>query len=222
METIKESYAITHICGNICKIMESAGDISDAKYHHTTSYKDAISVCKYGILTLKELNERGIRHDGEETLRKLSNLDSHPNGIDGISLAIDDVNDVTKKDMYDPRYPTSVDFRISSEVLAYRSSANYDNERICRGSIALSEIKAIDIRMRELCDWLLYTRKLAYNNVTIQTIVNKYNHLIDLAQTLVNGKLDIPLREMSDEDYSIYHIDPIKLSEQSKISITKN
>ena len=212
-----ESYVITHICDNLNEIMERTDDISDARYHHNASYKDSILICKHGILSLRELNERGIRHDSKETLKKLSDIESHPNGIDSISLSIDDPNGRSELQTYDYRRPDSVDFRVSSQVPAYRSSFNYDNELICREFIDLSKIKAIDVRMRKLCDIISTAKNLESRGLSERMVIDNYNYLIDLAKVLVRKKLNIPLRELSDEENGIYSINIQRLSEKTKL-----
>ncbi|MBR3140629.1 MAG: hypothetical protein IKF11_07180, partial [Methanobrevibacter sp.] len=93
--------------------------VENAKYHHTTKYKDASSVCKYGILTLEDLNKRGIRNDSPEFIRRMDDIDSHINGADGISLAVVGLKDLTRDEFeYNPFEPTRVDFLVSSDVRA--------------------------------------------------------------------------------------------------------
>ena len=220
---VRSTAAITTVCNNICELFEESDNavtetINGANYHYTTDYRNAHSVCEYGILSLSELNKRGIRHDSKETLEKLSDIESHPNGIDAISLSREDPEGRSGLRIYDPFYPTAVDFRVADTVEAYRSSHMYDNEFLCRRPITPDEIKAIDIRIRKLCDLLLYTRRLDASNITRKTIVDNYNSLIDLANVLVRKELGIPLREMSDDD-GIYIIDTQKLAEKPKISI---
>ena len=215
---IKGTAAYTTVCGNICELSEETlEDIIDADYHHNTSYAESILICEHGILSLDELNKRGIRHDSKELLEKLSDIESHPNGTDGIALANEEPHGRSGR-IYDPFNPTVVDFRVSNTVPAYHTSYHYDNELVCRRSIGLDEIKSIDIRIRKLCDLLLYTRKLDASKITRETIVKNYNYLIELAQTLVRKELNIPLREMSDNE-AIYIIDTQRLAEKPRLSI---
>ena len=133
-------------------------------------------------------------------LKKFEDDDSHVNGIDAVSLSISGMDDLYgDEEEYNPFDPSRVDFLVSSEVMASRNSTNYGNEFLSIGSIGIDKIKAVDIRLIELMN------KIGKNSYyTTEGMVNKYNALIDIARTIKEYNLDIPLREMSyGEEYSI-------------------
>lgn len=133
-------------------------------------------------------------------LKKFEDDDFHVNGIDAVSLSISGMDDLYgDEEEYNPFEPDKVDFLVSSEVMASRNSTNYGNEFLSMGSISIDKIKAIDIRLIDLMN------KIGENShYTTEGMVNKYNTLRDIARTIKEYNLDIPLREMSyGEEYSI-------------------
>ena len=190
--------------------------VENAKYHHTTKYKDASSVCKYGILTLEDLNKRGIRNDSPEFIRRMDDIDSHINGADGISLAVVGLKDLTRDEFeYNPFEPTRVDFLVSSDVRARRVTSHYGNEFIHNGSIALEKLKSVDIRILELV-----LKSLEINiKLPRDVLIEIYNYLIEIAKELADNGYDIPLREMSEKNG--YLLDISKISQSQKIKVIK-
>lgn len=190
--------------------------VENAKYHHTTKYKDASSVCKYGILTLEDLNKRGIRNDSPEFIRRMDDIDSHINGADGISLAVVGLKDLTRDEFeYNPFEPTRVDFLVSSDVRARRNAKHYGNEFIHNGSIALEKLKSVDIRILELV-----LKSLEINiKLPRDVLIEIYNYLIEIAKELADNGYDIPLREMSEKNG--YLLDISKISQSQKIKVIK-
>ena len=186
------------------------------RYHHTTKYKDAPSVCEKGVLTLRELNELGLRNDSQELLKIMNDTNSHINGIDGISLAVVGLKDLSRNEFeYNPYNPTVVDFIISSDIKARRSASHYGNEFISDRSIPLDKIVSVDLRILEL---IKESQELGLK-LPNTDLVEKYNYMIDMAIALQNNGYDIPLREMSGID--TFTIDTDKASTASKILIKK-
>lgn len=186
--------------------------VQNARYHHTTKYKDASSVCKHGILTLEDLNRWGIRNDSPEFIRVMDDIDSHINGADGISLAVVGLPDIYPHEHeYNPYEPTRVDFLVSSDVQARRVSTHYGNEFIHTGSIDLAAIESVDIRILELI------RKSQEIGIGIPhcLLIEIYNYLIDISLALIENGYNIPLREMSESDG--YRLDIEKASKTQKI-----
>ena len=214
---LEEKNVLEYIYDSICSLRTYGGDVTDAKYHHTTSYKDAISICKYGILTLDDMNAYGIRKDSKEFLKIMCDTDSHVNGSDSVSLAIVGLNDIyPNEEEYNPFLPNLVDFLVSSDIKASRFSINYGNEFLSCGSIMRDKIRSIDIRFLKL----LCHDKLNICDSSIQTILKKYNYLRKLALEIKYQKLELPLREMSEND--IFELDKEKLLNQPRILIKKN
>lgn len=174
--------------------------VKHAKYHHNTRYRNAASVCRNGILTMLDLHKYKIISFSPEMLRKFDDDDFHVNGIDAVSLSIAGLDDLYgDEEEYNPFDPSRVDFLVSSEVMASRNSTNYGNEFLSLGSIGIDKIRSVDIRLIELMN------KIGDNSYsTTESMVNKYNALRDIARTIKEYNLDIPLREMSyGEEYSI-------------------
>lgn len=174
--------------------------VKHAKYHHNTRYRNAASVCRNGILTMLDLHKYKIISFSPEMLRKFDDDDFHVNGIDAVSLSIAGLDDLYgDEEEYNPFDSSRVDFLVSSEVMASRNSTNYGNEFLSMGSISIDKIRSVDIRLIELMN------KMGDNSYsTTESMVNKYNALRDIACTIKEYNLDIPLREMSyGEEYSI-------------------
>ena len=172
-----------------------ARDVLNAKYHHNSRYEDASSICEHGILTLNDLNDRKVRTFDETYLKRMSDIDSHVNGTDAISLAVVGLDDLYLDECeYDPFFPTRVDFLVSSDVVAGRSACNYGNEFLSYKSISNDKLKSLDIRLLQLID--MYERG-EIRNLSIQDLVKRYNSLKEIALAIKLAKLDLPLREMS-------------------------
>ena len=209
---LDDEHLIEYITDMISTFRTNVLHVQNARYHHTTKYKDAPSVCKHGILTLEDLNRWGIRNDSPEFIRRMDDIDSHINGADGISLAVVGLTDLTRDEFeYNPFEPTRVDFLVSSDVQARRNAKHYGNEFIHTGSINLAEIESVDVRILELI------RKSQEIGIGIphSLLINIYNYLIEISIALANNGYNIPLREMS--EYEGYKIDIEKASKADKI-----
>ncbi len=173
-------------------------EVVNTEYHHCTLYGDGLSIVMNGILTLSELNRLGVKKYSNDQLKRLSIVDSHVNGIDGISLAVMGLKDLyDNEEEYCPYCNNRLDFLIDSRVHAHRIATNYGNEYISYENIENSMIKAIDIRL------LCYIKEKE-NNIEKLTndeyikIIEKYNHIRSIANAIVKQKLDIIMRENSD------------------------
>lgn len=199
------------------KLKELSGNkiaITGAEYHHNTKYQTAPLILKNGILSMTETNKLGITNYTEEQMSTFDDITSHVNGNDGISLAKMDLDDLYKdEEEYDARLPQSVDFRISDSVKAARSNTRYGNEFIAKLKIETDKLKAVDVRI------LKYIKQMnsGYKIDTIEDLVERYNSLIEIAKIIKELHLDIPLREMSNEQEISLDID--QLSEEETISI---
>ena len=212
IEQIDDEHLIEYITDMISTFRLQKLYVRNARYHHNTKYKDAPSVCKYGILTLEDLNRWGIRKDSLEFIKVMDDIDSHINGADGISLAVVGLPDIYPDEHeYNPYEPTKVDFIVSSDVRARRVSTHYGNEFIHTGSIGLSEMEAVDVRILELI------RKSQEIGIGIPhcLLIEIYNYLIEISKALINNGYNIPLREMS--EYDGFKLDIEKASNSPKI-----
>lgn len=210
---IDEKLILKYIEDSICSSKLDFIFVENAKYHHNTRYSNAVSICQNGILTMLDLNNHNIIEFSPEILKKFSDDIFHVNGIDSVSLSIFGMDDLSKdEEEYCPFDPRKVDFLVSSDVKTIRNSTNYGNEFLSLGSIDIDKIKSIDIRLMDLID--KYDKNSTY---TIEQLVNKYNILRDIAYTIKEFDLDIPLREMSRDDE--FTIDVDYLSKKPKLII---
>lgn len=218
METIllEEENVLEYIYDSICKVKNDGEEVKNAKYHHNTAYKDAVSICKYGILTLIDMNLKGIREDTKEFLKIMGDIDSHVNGNNCVSLSVVGLTDIyPNEDEYNPFSPNLVDFLVSSDIQASRSSTHYGNEFLSFGSIMRDKIKSVDIRLLNL----LCQSKSYMNDSSTQAIIKKYNYLREIALELKRQQLELPLREMSESN--IFEINIDKLADQPKLLLKK-
>ena len=208
---LEEKYILEYIKDSINEIKEKTFVIENAKYHHNTSYDNAPSICKHGILTMLDLQKYGLVDYTDEQLKKFSDIESHVNGIDSISLAVVGLDDIYyNEDVYDPFDPKCIDFLVCSSIKAGRSSIHYGNEFLSNQSISIDKLKSIDIRL------LKYIQILeAKNNYSIKDVIKKYNYLKEIAIAIKQMNLDIPIREMSVENSISLDID--KLSDIPKL-----
>ena len=205
---IEDKFSLEYIKDMLSSFKIKNIEVNNAKFHHNTSYKTTPSILKHGILSISEINKLGIRKYSESLLDKMSNTDSHINGIDAISLSVIGLNDLDPKKMvYNPDDPSNVDLIISSDIKVRRSTYHYDNEFLCFDPISNELIKAIDVRLIKLIE-------KSKNVDSIKEIIEKYNLLKDIAMTLKDLKLDIPLRDMSHENLTM---DIDKISKAPKL-----
>lgn len=187
--------------------------IDDYLYHHNVSYKNTPSVVQNGILSLREQNERGITNYSEETLQRLDDTSSHINGVDGISLSVVGLDDLSKnEDEYDPFNSNYVDILISKDIKVMRNSKHYGNEFIANKIILPDKFRSVDIRILMFIKELLNKEDVTIDD--INKLIDKYNSLRKIANELVlTGNL-VPIREMS---YDNILLDTYKLSNAPRI-----
>lgn len=184
--------------------------VDSAMYHHNSSYNYSSSIINNGILTLNELNKRGIRKASKEHLELMSDINSHVNGIDGVSLSVTGLTDLYRnEEEYDPLNMFYVDFLVSDEVRACRMSINYGNEFVCFSSIEPEMIKSVDIRLLKYLKCIFKKGSYYYKDQYLTDLVNDYNCLKQISLALKQKHLDIPLRDMSQEDLVMLDIDKI-------------
>ncbi len=213
---LEEKYVLEYIRDIINDVKTKSDEISNARYHHNASYRDAASICKHGILSMSDIVKLGLKNYSEEILNKMSDTDSHINGIDMVSLSVVGLDDLYADEFeYDPFDPFWVDFIVSSDIKARRSASNYGNEFISN-SISIDKLKAVDFRILKLID------KFSSNNGQEQNsngLIEKFNYLKDVALTIKECKTQMFLREMSSD--SPYILDLDKLSNTPSLVLKK-
>lgn len=186
--SLSEKNVIEFVNDYISSITSKNGEINNGRYHHNCEYSDAPSIVKNGILSLYDINRLGIKTYSSDVLDLASDIESHVNGCDAISLAVVGLTDLYRdEDEYDPFNPMLVDFVVSDNIKAGRSSINYGNEFLSYEPIYRDKFKAIDIRLR------------SYLNKTkdYKKVIAMYEDLRKIALAMKSTKLDVPLREMS-------------------------
>lgn len=194
---LEEKYVLEYIRDILNQSRISPIEIENAKYHHNTSYDSVPLILKHGLLSISKLNELGIIKYTPERLKIMDDTESHINGIDHISLAVMGLDDLyINEEEYEPDSPSYVDFRISSDVKARRSSERYGNEFLAKDIITPDKFKALDIR-------LLNLTQIINKYVTTKNIIDEYNSLKSIALAIKENNLDIPLREMSKDNLTL-------------------
>lgn len=216
MKTIllEEKYILEYVKDILHDIKIGASVINNAKYHHNTDYCAASSICRHGILTMMDLKKFGIKNYSDEFLQKMDDIESHINGNDAVSLSVVGLQDLyPNEDEYNPFTPSQVDFLVSSKIQTGRSTIHYGNEFLSYKSIGTDKLKSVDIRLLKLIEMI--ENGYSSNNFTIQSVIEKYNYLKNIALAMKYSQLDIPLREMSHQDNSSIDVD--KLSSTPKL-----
>lgn len=171
--------------------------VDDAIYHHNSSYKNAPSIIKNGILSYDDMNKLGIIKMTKEQLYIIDDITSHVNGKDGISLSVTGLTDLYRDEYeYDPTNECCIDFLISSDIKASRNSEHYGNEFICYEKILQDKIKSVDVRILKNLNTLHLNS--IYKN--LNDLVYNFNKLNEIALALHESNENIPLREMSYSD----------------------
>jgi len=208
--SIEEKFCLEYIKDMLSGFKIKNIEVNNAKFHHNTSYKATPLILKYGILSLIEKNKLGITNYSKDFLYKMSDIDSHVNDVDGISLSVVGLEDLDpRKFEYNPYNSLLVDLLISSDIQARRSTYHYDNEFLCFESISTDKIKSVDVRLFNLME-------KCENIDSIKDIIERYNFLRDIALTIKELNLDMPLRDMSNENLTM---DINKVSKAPKLII---
>jgi len=211
MILLEEKYILEYIKDILSTYKESTISIKD-KYHHNSSYENALSILKYGILSVKDITKLNI-HDYSKVLNSFENDDFHVNGNDGISLAIMGLQDLYRDEMeYDARNKELVDFLVSDDVEARRNTFNYGNEFVTFKPITLDKIKSLDIRILRLIQEGKFT-----NLNELNSLIAKFNYLKELASLIETSHLNIPMREMSEEGNTYLNINSLARMPKVKI-----
>ena len=174
--------------------------VSEDCFHHNTPYKLVPSILINGLHSIQRQNELGISNYSKKDLELLADVDSHINGINGISLSKINLTDLRRQDFtYDPKEDKSVDIIIDDSINVRRSTRHYGNEFISESSIMPNKFNALDIRLMAL---VTNTQSIDHLK-ELERIIIAINSLKGIAKTLEEQKLTIPIREMSLEDNSL-------------------
>ena len=205
---LEEKYVLEYIRDMLNSFKKQSVEINDAIYHHNTSYFNATLLIKYGILTILDLKELGIRKYSDKELKIFDDVESHVNGTDAVSLSVVGLTDLYPHEIeYNPFKSSTVDFCISSDIKVCRLTQHYGNEYLHFGKIETDKFKSIDIRLLQL----IAEKK---ETTSIEEIILRYNCIKDIAIAMKQFNLDIPFRDMSNDNLTL---DIDKVSNTPKI-----
>ena len=178
-----------------CRV--SSRIIENSKYHHQTKIERIPNMLKNGILSKNKFSELKGRDLTDDEISIYSD-DCHVNGTDYVSVSSMDLDFSTMgKDEYywDPIDSLESGIVVSSDIRAFRVTKNYFNEFLVEGGIYPSSFSAIDTKVLKI-----YTNRF-YRGEESKTdrMLRHYHTLKDIALSLKEDNLDIPLREVSDE-----------------------
>lgn len=213
---LEQNYINDYIKTSLSELATTIMNIENARYHHNSSYKFASSILQYGILSLDELSKKGINKYSSEFLSLMSDTDSHANGNNCVSLSVAGLTDLySYEHEYNPFKEDMVDFLITTNIQAMRTTTHYGNEYVAN-RIENNQIKSLDIRLLKYIEQL---KKGTNENFTINKLIDKYNSLIEIAVILKQLQLNIPIREMSENKKLVLDVD--KLLDAPKILLKK-
>lgn len=206
MEKIElcEKEAIEYVKDMLLTYKKSVEDVKNAKYHHNTLYENTPSIIRDGILSKSErlrLENRSL-NDKEKLIYYDENC---VNGLDNISLSVVGLNDLYRDELeYSPLGTRVTDILISSDIMASRCTQNYGNEFLVSKMIKNSDFRSIDVRLLTELDEI-YQKKFfrETKEQKLNWFIQNYNYLKLIAQALIDNNLDIPLREMSNENITL-------------------
>lgn len=190
---LEEKYILEYIRDMLESCKTNTTEISDYRYHHNTSYKHMSAIIKNGLLSKKmqiELKNQILT----EKEKELFIDEGHVNSLDCISLAVVGLDDLYPNEFeYNPFLTDSIDILISNNIKAMRNSENYGNEFLVQDKIYNKEFRSIDIRLLKCISEVESEFKLS----NIEKLIEKYNYLSEISQSLLENNLDIPMRDMS-------------------------
>lgn len=182
-----------------CK--ESSKPIIDAEFYHQTKMERVPHVLRNGLLSKRKIAElEGRKLTSQE--RSLYSDDGRVNGLDYISLSNMnlDFSQMDEKELcFNPFNTIEANIIISKDVNPSRSTHNYFNEYLVKERISPEKFNAIETRILDIMNFDFHdTDKNKLEN-RIELMIKYYNYLRNIAITLKENKLEIPLREVSDE-----------------------
>ena len=89
---LEEADVLDYVEESISGVMFSSIEVVDDKFHHNTRYEDTASILENGLLSGKEQNKIGLVSDDQ--LELFSDIESHVNGSESISLAVVGLTDL--------------------------------------------------------------------------------------------------------------------------------
>lgn len=203
IDYIEERYLGEYVSDTLQSARIASVEVENAKYHHNRKFERTPEIIRHGIMSAQKRMDLGITSLTEKQLSSYED-ESYVNGKDYISLAVVGLTDLYQgEDEYNPFVPHKTDILITSSLKTRRSSNNYGNEFLAESIILPSEFRAIDFRILKLIEQY----KNGFNSKTqeekFNEIITAYNSLRKIAIAIKETNLDIPFREMSDENITL-------------------
>lgn len=215
---LEEKYAFEYILDTLNSAKIKSVEPEDARFHHNTSYEKTPSIITNGILSeerLANLQKREI----SESKKRIAEDPCYACGLNSVSLSAK-VDDLRRNEWeYKSDSPYDVDILIERNIKAGRHTINYGNEFLVMGGVENTSFRGIDIRILKQIEKIndeLYNFRT--RDKAIQDLIRDYNQLKLIAKALIDAKLDIPLREMSNENMTL-DIDKIAKGPELKLVI---
>lgn len=210
---IDKNNILEYIGDNLSSFKLGKHKVYNARYHHNSFYKNSPSIIKNGILSLNDINDLSIKRYTKDHLEILSDVTSHVNENDGISLSVPYLDDLYEDEFeYNPFNIHNVDFLISSDIRTSRNSTHYGNEFISYERIFPDKLRSVDIRLLTC----LSSIKDKYDLNKITRLIHNFNEIKDIALILYEKGLYMPFREMS---YSDSGLDIEKIANMPKLYV---
>lgn len=204
---IERKYILEYIKDILLQCSLKNIEVDNARYHHNSSYYDAPSIIENGILSIKDLNDKGIKKFSSKDIEVMNDIDSHINGNSGISLSVIGLTDLYKdEEEYDSTSPLLVDFIISSDVKASRHTSHYGNEFITNNRVEKEQINALDIRFLE---YLYNFEHEQYDYENIDILIKKYNCIKQMANRISSSNKNLLFREVSSGNNRMLDVEKI-------------
>jgi hypothetical protein len=204
-DLVNEKYILEYIRDNLLMCKNGEKSFNNDLFHHNTNYGSAPSVIQNGILSLQQLKDLHLSNISEKSLKLADDTSSHINGKDGISFSKVGLTDLYRDEMeYCPFNPRYVDILVG-DIIAHRNSEHYGNEFIAKDSVMPDKFRSVDIRLLEF----IRAIENSNNNYSIEELIRDYNYLRKIALVMKENKLDIPLRETSNDANITLDIDSL-------------
>lgn len=181
---------------NINGCIIGKGEEFNNRYNCNVAIEDVSSVLRYGLLSTKKkvMLCEGRKLTDEEYIYYTS--DSHVNGVDYISVSRMDL-DFSKmyrnEDWYDASAGVMANLVISNEVKACLVTHHFYNEFLVFDQVEPRYFEAVDVRLLRVFESCMAISE----KFMMENLLKQYNCLRDIAVTMIDEGLDIPLREAS-------------------------
>ena len=188
--------------------------IIDTRLHHNAQYSSISSVIEYGLLSKRErarlIENRGLT--AEEEYR--GNDPFCVCGNDCVSIANTDyeLDAYPNEDIYGIR-DDCVNIILDGNFDYARVTTNYADECLVNKIITPEHFTAFDIRLLKYMYLRPFYLKLEEKEMAylekLHRVVFDYNFIVDISKILLEKKLNIPIREMSEDSPKVLSLEKV-------------